>query len=389
MLGDQVNGIALPLVGVITLHASPTQMGVLTALVWLPYLFFALHTGAFADRSGHRRRLMIGCDLARMVLLVSIPVASVLGLLSMGQLYVVAFAAGTFSLLFDVSDSSLFVALVDRSKFLAANSLIHGSRAFSFVAGPWLGGVLVQLVSAPAALLVDAISYLGSAVLLRSIDPVEPPAEPRQPGQLMAGVRFIRTHSVLAFALASTTTVNFFTFVFYAIFLLYASRELGLGSGTIGLVLGMAAAGGLIGSAVTARVSRRIGIGPAFVVGSALYPAPLMLVPLAHGHGRGLVLALLFGAEFLSSVGVMMLDIASGTINAAMVPARLRARVAGAYTVTNYGVRPLGALVGGLMGSHFGLVPTLWVATVGGSLSVLWLLPSPLMRLRELPAPAE
>ena len=154
--------------------------------------------------------------------------------------------------------------------------------------------------------------------------------------------------------------------------------------GLLGLVLGAASIGGVIGSVIAGRLSRRIGVGPAFAVGCVVFPAPLVLVPLAGGaHWR--IVSLLFAAEFLSGLGVMVLDITAASIKAALVPDRLRARVSGAYMVVNYGVRPIGALVGGALGSLIGLRPTLWIASVGAVAGVLWLLPSPILRLRELP----
>jgi MFS family permease len=387
MLGDQVSALALPLVGVLTLHASPAEMGVLTALVWAPNLVFAVHAGALTDRLGRRRKVMIASDLGRAVLLVSVPVAAWLDVLTMAQLYAVAFAVGSLSVFFNVSDATLFMCVVERDEFLAANSLVYGSRAASFMAGPSLGGVLTQAVSAPFALLADAASFLGSAGFLGAIAPDEPPPQPPAAGHLTAGIRFIRDTPAMRYELASTATVNFFNLGFFAIFLLYATRSLHIRAGTIGVILGLAAIGGLIGAALTGRVTRRIGVGPVFVLGSVLFPAPLVLVPLAGGP-HALVIALLFLAEFGSSVGVMMLDIAAGSINAAVVPTHLRARVQGAYTIVNYGVRPLGALAAGAAASTIGIHATLWVATVGGALSALWLVPSPFPRMRSLPEPA-
>ncbi len=187
MLGDQVSGIALPLVGVLTLHASAGQMGVLTALAWAPNLVLALHAGALADRWGRRRRVMMASDIGRALLLASVPVASALGELTLTQLYIVAFAAGSLSVFFQVSDSTLFVCVVDRDRYLDANSLVYGSRAVSFMAGPSLGGILTQAVSAPLALLVDAVSFVGSAGFLSSIAPVEPPRSRRSPGISLPG----------------------------------------------------------------------------------------------------------------------------------------------------------------------------------------------------------
>jgi predicted MFS family arabinose efflux permease len=149
-------------------------------------------------------------------------------------------------------------------------------------------------------------------------------------------------------------------------------------------VLGIGAIGGLIGAAVSGRIVRRIGIGPAFALGCFLFPVPLVLVPLAGGP-QWLVLACLALAEFGSAFGVMVLDIAGGTLSMAVVPDRLRSRVSGAYMVVNYGVRPLGAFLGGVLGTAIGVRPTLWIATVGAIAGIAWLLPSPVMSLRELP----
>ncbi|HEY8858051.1 MAG TPA: MFS transporter [Gaiellales bacterium] len=384
MLGDQITGIALPLVGVITLKASPAQMGVLTALVWAPNLVLGLHAGALADRWGRRRMVMMAADVGRALLLASVPAAAAFGALSMAQLYAVAFAAGSLSVFFNVSDSTLFICIVEREDYLAANSLVYGSRAATFMAGPSLGGLLIQALSAPAALLVDAASFLGSAGFLSRIAPVEPEPQPPEPGHLTAGVRFIRRTPILLYELASVATVNFFNLAFFALFLLYAVRTLHVHAGTLGIVLGIGAIGGMLGAVVTRRLTDRIGIGPSYVVGLVLFPAPLILVPLAGGS-HTLVLALLFLAEFGSGMGVMILDITAGSINSALIPSHMRARVQGAWTIVNYGVRPLGSLAAGLAASVFGIHATLWVATVGGALSALWLLPSPLPGLKVLP----
>jgi MFS family permease len=197
-------------------------------------------------------------------------------------------------------------------------------------------------------------------------------------------MRYIWGSEIVRAKLLSTATINFFNFVFWALFFLYATRTLGVGPGVLGLVLGAGAFGGVLGSLFTGRLSRRFGVGPVYVAGCVLFPLPLVLVPLAGG-GNWTIYACLFLAEFISGFGVMLLDISANAITAALVPDRLRARVSGAYMVVNYGVRPLGALVGGALGTWIGLRPTLWIATVGAIAGVLWLVPSPIPRLRELP----
>ena len=388
LVGDQITLIALPLVGVLVLDAGARQMGYLMTAELLPNLLFSLHAGAWVDRRGRRRRTMIVADLGRAALLATIPIAYGLDLLTFEQLYVVGFLAGLLSVFFFVSYSTLFVSLVPRERYVEANSLLAGSRALSFVAGAALGGLLVQILSAPVTLAADAISFVASALSLSRIAPVEPPTETAERGHLAAGARYIRASPIIRASLLATATINFFNFVFWALFILYATRSLHVQPAALGLVLGAASVGGVIGSVVTGRIGRRIGIGPAFVLGCVLFPLPLVLVPLAAGP-RWVVLGCLFLAEFFSGLGVMVLDITGGSISAALVPDRLRARVSGAYMVVNYGVRPLGALTGGLLGSAVGLRGTLWIASVGAITGVLWLLPSPILRMKELPECAE
>jgi MFS family permease len=388
LLGDQISLIALPLVAVLALDAGAAQMGYLVAAELAPNLLFSLHAGAWVDRRGRKRQTMIAADLGRAALIGSLPLAYAFDALTFPHMLVVGFLMGTLGVVFNVSYSSLFVALVPRERFLEASSIVNGSRALSYVGGPSTGGILVQAISAPATLVVDACSYVVSALFLCNVQVEEPASEPPGKGHVVAGVRWVFGNPIVRAALGATATINFFNFVFFALFILYATRSLEIAPGTLGLVLGAGAVGGVLGSLVTGRIGRRIGIGRTFAAGCVLFPAPLLLVPLAGGP-EPVVLACLFLAEFGSGLGVMMLDIAAGTISAAVVPDRLRSRVAGAYMVVNYGVRPLGALAGGALGSWIGLRPTLWIATSGALLGILWLLPSPILGLRELPEPED
>jgi MFS family permease len=386
LLGDQITLIALPLVAVLVLDASPAQMGYLAAAALLPNLLFSLHVGAWVDRRGRRRQTMIAADVARAALLVSVPVAYWLDVLTFAQLYVVGFLTGLASVFFFVSYTTLFVSLVPRERYVEANSLLNGTRAASYVTGVSLGGLLVQILTAPVALVADSASFVYSALALSRIKPVEPPTEVAEQGHLVAGLRYVFGSPTMRSALGATATINFFNFLFFALFVLYATRYLHVKPGLLGVVLGAGAVGGLIGAVLTGRIIRRVGVGPAFMIGCVVFPAPLLLVPLAGGdQPRWIVLGCLFLAEFGSGFGVMMLDISGGAINAALVPDRLRARVSGAYNVVNYGVRPVGAFLGGVLGSAIGVRETLWIAAIGALAGFVWLLPSPIPALKELP----
>ncbi len=388
LFGDQISSIVLPLVAVLPpLNASPAQMGFLAALVWLPSLLFGLHAGAWVDRRGRRRATMILADLGRAALLASIPISFAFGGLTLWQLYGVAFGVGVFSVLFTVSDPAVFVSIVPDDKYVDGNSLIYGSRAFSFVGGPSVGGVLVQFLTAPLAVLADAASFLGSAFFLSRIHPQEPPAAAPGKGTLTAGAKFIRHSAIVRASLVAVSVINFFNFVFFALFVLYANRYLHVEPGLLGLVLGIGAIGGVLGAAVTKRLASRLGVGRVYTISCLVFTAPLLLVPLAGGP-RLVVLGMLMAAEFLAGFGVMMLDISIAAIFSAVIPDDLRSRVSGAFQAVNYGTRPLGALAGGFLGTLIGPRPTLWIAAIGGMAGFLLLLPTPLPRFR-MPASSQ
>ena len=385
MVGDQVTTVAVPLTAVLALHAGAGAMGLLTALEWLPSLLFGLHAGAWADRRGRRRQLMIGCDLGRCALLATVPACWALGVLTLWQLFAVVFAAGTLSILFNVADQTLFVSIVAPAQYVDGQSLLYGSRAMSYIVGPSLGGLLTQLLTAPFAIVADALSFLGSAFFLRRIEAAEPPADDGK-GGVTAGLRFIARSPIVRASLIGVAVVNFFNLMFFALLMLYAVRVLHVSPGLLGLVIGCGAFGGLLGAAVTKAIAARIGVGLAYVAGAFAFTAPLALVPLAPpppGHGTSFaVIAMLFGAEFLSGFGVMVLDISIGSIFASVIPDAVRSRVGGAFAAINYGTRPLGALLGGVLGATAGLRPTLWAAVIGGVVGAALLVPSPLPRFR-------
>lgn len=388
LIGGEISLIAIPLAAVLVLGADAAEMGWLKAAELLPTLLLNLPLGAWADRQARRRRAMIAADLARAALLVTLPVAYLLDVLTLGQLYATAFAVGALTVLFDACNNTLFVALVPAERYVQANSLANGSRSMSWLAGPGVGGLLVQILTAPFALLADAFTYLVSARFLARIDPVEPVPEPVGKGHFTAGLRWLVKEPSMRALFAWSGTIQFFNYMFHTLFVLYVTVELGLSAGVLGAILSAGAVGGLIGAACSGRIVRRFGIGPSILCGSLGFTLPLLLVPLADGP-LPLVVALLFGAEFLSCVGVMVIDIASASLQMVLIPQAVRSRVMGAFRTLNHGFRPLGALLGGALGTAIGLRPTLWIGTAGAVLAVLWLLPSPVPGTRELPEPAE
>jgi predicted MFS family arabinose efflux permease len=230
------------------------------------------------------------------------------------------------------------------------------------------------------------LTYLGSAAFLSRMHVAEHPVRTGGGFGMASGVRYVARSPILRAVLLGSTTLNLFNYVFAALFVLYVTTGLGVSPGALGLIIGVAGIGGLLGAAITGPLSRRVGIGPALIAGMVVFPAPLILVPLAGGvsvtGGRE---GMLFVAEFVSALGVMVLDITAGSVQTAATPESMLAVVSGVRRTINYGIRPIGALLGGALGAAAGIRPALWIATFGALLGVLWLVFSPLRTMRELP----
>ncbi|MGN6158664.1 MAG: MFS transporter [Devosia sp.] len=386
-LGDRISELALPLIAVTVLDATPEQVGLLTAAVWLPNLV-SLVIGSWVDQRPDKRRLMIFADLARLVVLLTLPIAYWLGVMSLVQLYAVAILAGTAQVVFSTSYSSFFVRLVRREQFLEANSKLSSTRSLASMIGPAIGGALVQFVSAPVAVIADALSFLFSAVQLNRLEVEE--IVPDAAGESLfqrawSGMRYLLEHPYLRASLACATTLNFFTFIGSTLVILFASRDLGLSPGTIGLALGVGASGGLFGATQAGRIARWIGIGPLIAIASVTLPLALTII--AFASGPVWFRAIEFGAaEFVFAVSVMCFDVPLMSLQASVIADTMRSRVTGAFSTVNFGVRPLGAVLGGLLGGWIGPRETLLVSGIGGALSVLWLIGSPIIRVRTIAA---
>lgn len=384
-LGDRVGELALPLIAVTALHATATEVGLLVAALWLPYLV-SLFVGSWIDRRQHKRRILVWADLARLAVLGTVPLIYVAGTLTLWQLYSVAVLLGLGEVFFNTALPNVFVNLVDRESYLAASSALGASRSGSYIAGPALGGWLVQLLGAPFALIADALSFAGSTLLLSHIPLQEDPPEPA-PGsvarQAVDGLGFVVHHRYLRVMLGCSTTFNFFTFGGSALLVLFARRTLGLSAGVIGLAFGIGAAGALLGAVTAPRLGRRWGTGRVGIIGAIIFPAA-MAVPVLAGGSLLTRAAVLTAAEIVSGIGVMFYDVSFNAIKTAVTPDDMRSRVTGAYSTINYGIRPLGAIAGGLLGSTIGIRPTLLMAAGGGVLSILWLVRSPLLQVRTV-----
>jgi MFS family permease len=384
--GDRITGLALPLIAITTLHAGARTVGLLTAAVWAPNLL-SLFIGTWVDHHERKRRLLILADVLRAVVLLTLPFAHWFGLVTLTQLFAVALVAGLGQVLYQTSYPSFFVGLVRRDQYVEASSLLSATRSASFVAGPAAAGGLIQALTAPVAMVVDAVSFLVSAVLIGRVRVADLPVDPAPAGGLLHrardGMSLVLRHPYLRSSLACATTINFFNLMVGALVILYASRHLGLSAGLIGLALGIGATGGLLATLLVGRLSRVIGVGRTIAMGAVLFSAPFAFIPLAGGPvwSRAATLALV---EFVSAFGVMCFDVPLNALMTAVTPDPVRSRVVGAFSTVNYGIRPAGAIAGGLLGDAIGIGPTMVLAAIGGALAFGWLLPSPIVSTRSV-----
>ncbi len=382
MVGGQISMLAFPLTAVLVLHVTPETMGFLTAIGALPSLLLSIQVGAWVDRYGRRRQVMIGSDLGRALLLAWIPLAVGLHLLNVPLLGGIWLLAGVCSVFFRVASGTLFVALVPRDQYAEANGILQQSQAMAFLVGPAIAGWLIQIFSAPLALLADALSFLASAASLARIYPTEPPVDDVGNHKIGDGMRFIRLSPVLRSMLVSQLVQGLFRAIFMSVYILYATRELGVTPAEWGIILGPSSVLALIGSSLAGRITRKMGLGPTLILGTIFVTIPLLAVPLVEGPHL-FVLAVLFVVEGLAGAGSMIRGITTATVQAVAIPDSIRARVMAAFSIVGVGTTPVGALLAAILAWRFGVLATLWVATIGMSVAFVGLLVPEVFRLRH------
>lgn len=391
--GDRITDLAVPLIAVSALQATAWQVSWLTALVWTPNLL-AIWLGTWIDQQTRQRRILVAADLLRAAALVSIPIAQLAGAVTLDQLYVVVLVTGFGGVLFNTAYSAFFVHLVQPGSYVDANSKLSATQSASSIGGPALAGILVQALTAPVAIAGDAVSFLASAVLVRRAAPATTPT-PRQGGRRNASAApHPRRHDARdpAPGVAGEPVRVHHPQLLHLPHRQRADRALRqpdarTDTAVIGLAFGIGSVGALIGAVAAPAISRRLGVGPTIALGSVLFPAPIALMAAASGP-VWLRAGVLAAAEFLSCIGVMLFDVNLNALKVAVTPDGMRARVAGAYSTVNYGIRPVGALLGGVLATAIGLRPTLLIAAAGGTLSILWILASPIPHHRRItPSP--
>jgi MFS family permease len=385
--GSTIDDIAFPLVAILVLDASAFEVAALGTVLFLPFILFTLPAGVWVDRLPRRPILIVG-DFGRAALYMTVPIAYVADVLTLAQLYVVGFLVGAFQVFFDVAYQSYLPSLVDRDQIAEGNSKFEISRSAAQISGPGLGGGLVEIFTAPYAVLVDALSFLASGLFILRIRTPEPKPERTNAdgSKLKEGLRFVLGNPNLRAQAGCTGTSNFFFSVAFSIYIVFAVRELALSPGVIGIIFSIGATGSLLAAFLATRLSRRFGIGPTTIAVTALQgPAVLLAAFAPEGNDA---IPFLVASQLVLAFAIVVYNVVQVSYRQAICPARFQGRMNSAMRFIVWGTIPLGTLTGGALGTLVGLRETLVVGAIGGGLSFLWILLSPQRHLQELPEPA-
>ncbi|HEV2735869.1 MAG TPA: MFS transporter [Longimicrobiaceae bacterium] len=374
--GSRITRTALPILAILTVGATPTEVAVLSALGVAPGVVVGLWAGGRVDRTA-RRPLLVGADLVRALLILTIPAAAWLGVLSMPQLYAVAAAVGAATTLFQIADNSFLPALVGRDQLVEGNARLEATDSIAEAAGPGIAGVLVQWLTAPVALAVDALTYLWSALLLSRIRAREAPPAPVGPaasvlGDVRAGFRACLAHPLVGRLLLAEAVTYLFGGFFLALYMVLALETLRLSPAAAGLVISVGGVGAFAGALLAAPLGRALGTGRALAVSLAVGQAANLLVPLAAHAGRWAVPLLatqqLVGDAFLGAYIVHTVSLRQREL-----PESVLGRANATFHVVTGALLPSGALLAGSLASTLGITATLWVGAAGGLLAPLLL----------------
>ncbi|MEU6059254.1 MFS transporter [Streptomyces sp. NPDC047097] len=387
--GAQITLVALPLVAVLVLDASPLEVGVLTAAETAAFLLIGLPAGAWVDRM-RKLPLMIRADVVRTAAMASVPLAGIAGVLTMAQLYLVALVTGAATVFFDVAHQSFLPRLLPREQLVAGNGALEVVRSSAQVAGPGLGGGLVQLAGAQLAIAANAVGYALSALFLLGIKDTEERPKPvpgaSLTGEVAEGLRFVMRHPLLRVIAAATALGNFLAAILMAVQTVFLVRTLELAPTALGLVYSAAAVGGLAGALCAGAIGRRFGQA------RVIWLAPLatgpfaVLWPLSSGGAGAALFAVASGTVFF---GAVVYNVAQVSFRQSLCPPRLLGRMNATLRFLMWGTLPLGALAGGALAEGLGPRAALVCCAAGFLLVPLPLLLSPLRRMRDLPVPAD
>jgi len=386
-IGNQFTNLALPILAVLSLHAGAFEIGLLMALQTLFFPILGLFIGVWADRL-RKRPIMVVCNLGRMAGLASIPLAFPLSSLTLYQLYAVAAVNGVFTVFFEISYQSYLPVLIDREDLVEGNSKLQTSASGAQVVGPAVAGFVYQLVGGAITIAVDAIGYLISGLSLISIRKREAKPESNSPterpnffAEMKEGIRTVFDNPTLWRITACTATSNFGSAMVGAVFVIFLLNILSFSPVLIGLLGTVGAVGFLLGTVVTPVVTKRLGLGRAIAI-----PAGIMVIniatPLAiYGHAFLIVGAI----GLITGIVLPIYNINQVSLRQTIVPDRVQGRMNATVRTINWGTMPVGAIIGGTLGTTVGVIGTILIGGALQGAAVLWLISKHVIHLKEIP----
>lgn len=386
--GSRITREGLPMAAIFALDAKPAQLGLLAALSMGPGVILGLFAGGWADRN-YRRPILIGSDILRVLVLLSVPIAAWMHWLTMPQLYLVAAIVGAAGLMFAIADHAYLPGLIGREQLMDGNTKLGVTESVAEIGGPALAGLLFKYLTAPVALAVNAATYLVSAIFLWSIRTPEPPPEPVDKAEhpfsdLMFGVRAILAQPLVRPLLIMTIFQTLFSSFFAALYLLFAIRTLGLTTDLLGLVIAVGGGGALLGAVIAPLAVRWFGLGPAIIGLGLLAAASAVVIPLAPATVAGGAAFLILGQVLGDSLAVAAM-IPAGTLRQSVFAQAQLGRTGAVFHVARGAMMVVGALIGGWLAQAIGIREAMWVAVVGMVAAGLIPIFSPLRMLKKLP----
>ena len=388
LLGTQISFIAIPLLAVISLNATPFQMGVIYAAEFTPFLLVTLLVGVWVDKT-RRLPLLIGANLGRAVVFGLIPLAVVLNMLNVATLGMLVFLAAGLTVVFDLAYQSYLPSLIGRDHLIEGNGKLEGSRSFAQMTGPGAAGLLVAAVTAPIAILIDAVTYLVSAVTLLLVRRAEPAPQPETGPrksvvtQIGHGLRLAVKNTYLRALGIEAAIYNVFNQMLWAVLILHLVRGLRFSPAVVGIVLTMSGVGALLGSLVAGRLSRRWGLGPTLIASIVIANAAPLVIPVAAG-GSVLTAIMIGAALLINGVGLTVYSIQAISVRQAATTSDVLGRTNAGYRFAVTGAAAIGALLGGALGGWIGLRATILVGALGTLAAIWFVLRSPIPKLRKL-----
>ncbi len=391
--GTQVTVLALPIIAATTLNVTPFEFGMLATIEFLPFILLSLPAGVWVDRL-RRRPILIAGDLVRAAALISIPIAFALDALTIWQLYIVGFINGCATVFFDVAYQSYLPSLVDRDQIVDGNAKLQTSVSAAQITGPGAAGLLIGAFTAPFAILIDALSFVASALFMFAIRRHETGAGAGPQRTAASGRRCDRRSSrasdtsggngSCAASPRRPACSNFFSNVVYSILILYLVRELLFTPELLGLAFSVGAVGFLLGALIANRVASRFGVGPTIVASALAFGPSALLIAVAPPD---VAVPFVAASVFIGGLGGAIYNINQVSLRQAITPERMQGRMNATMRFIVWGTIPIGATVGGLLGGVIGLHETIWIGAIGGTFVFLPVLFSPVRSLERIPDP--